>query len=163
MSDSYEHDFTLDLPDEAGTLLAGAKLGAVLERGLSIFLHGNLGAGKTTMVRGLLHRIGHHGKVKSPTYTLVEPYVVSGLELYHFDLYRFIDPEEWDSSGFREYFNAQTVCIVEWPEKAHGFLPMADIDIRIEPQGAGRRISMTGNSTSGKNCIDRVKQSWHAD
>ena len=156
-------DFTRDLADEAATLQLGAKLGAQLTRGLTIFLHGDLGAGKTTLVRGLLHGLGHEGKVKSPTYTLVEPYVVSGLELYHFDLYRFIDPEEWDASGFRDYFNAQTVCIVEWPEKAHGFLPEADIDIRIQPQNAGRRISMSGNSVAGQNCIARLQQSWHAD
>lgn len=151
-------DFTRDLADEAATLRLGASLAQVLERGLTIFLHGDLGAGKTTLVRGLLHGLGHDGKVKSPTYTLVEPYVVSGLELYHFDLYRFLDPEEWLASGFRDYFNAQTVCIVEWPEQADGFLPDADIDIRLQPHGSGRRVSMSASTPAGQRCLDRFER-----
>lgn len=161
MAYSYEQDFTRDLPDEAATLALGASLGRVLERGLIIYLHGELGAGKTTLVRGLLQGLGHAGKVKSPTYTLVEPYVVSGLELYHFDLYRFIDPEEWDASGFRDYFNTHTVCLVEWPEQAHGYLPAADIDIRLQPHGQGRRAVMTSATTAGKHCLERVTSIWH--
>lgn len=137
-------------------------MGKALERGLTLFLHGDLGAGKTTLVRGLLHDVGHTGKVKSPTYTLVEPYVVSGLELYHFDLYRFIDPEEWMASGFREYFNANTICLVEWPEKAGGFLPEPDIDIRLQVAGTGRRVAMTANTAAGNRCMESVKQGWHA-
>lgn len=151
-------DFTRDLADEAATLRLGADLAGAIERGLAIFLHGDLGAGKTTLVRGLLHGLGHQGKVKSPTYTLVEPYVVSGLELYHFDLYRFIDPEEWLASGFRDYFNAQTVCIVEWPEQAAGFLPDADLDIRLQPHGSGRRAFMTAATSAGKRCLERFEQ-----
>ena len=150
-------DFTRDLADEAATLQLGAQLGAQLTRGLTIFLHGNLGAGKTTLVRGLLHGLGHEGKVKSPTYTLVEPYVVSGLELYHFDLYRFLDPEEWLASGFRDYFNAQTVCIVEWPEQAAGYLPAADIDIRLQPHHAGRRAIMSAATPIGQSCLERLE------
>lgn len=152
------HDFTLDLSDAVATQALGAKLGEVLEPGLVLYLHGDLGAGKTTLVRGLLQHLGHAGKVKSPTYTLVEPYVVSGLELYHFDLYRFIDPEEWMASGFRDYFNRQTVCIVEWPEQAHGFLPEADIDIRLQWHGNGRRVVMTSATSTGKQCLERFQQ-----
>ncbi len=144
------------MADEAATLQLGAQVARVLERGLTIFLHGDLGAGKTTLVRGLLHGLGHEGKVKSPTYTLVEPYVVSGLELYHFDLYRFLDPEEWLASGFRDYFNAQTICIVEWPEQAAGYLPAADIDIRLQPQGTGRHAVMSAATPAGQSCLQRL-------
>ena len=148
------HDFTFELPDETATLALGARLAEAIEPGLVIYLHGDLGAGKTTLVRGLLHKLGHVGKVKSPTYTLVEPYVVSGLNLYHFDLYRFVDPEEWEASGFRDYFNAQSVCFVEWPERAGSLLPEPDLDIRLEPQEQGRRGVMTANNDAGKRSLE---------
>lgn len=153
-----KQDFTSILADEAATLAMGARLADALSSGITIYLHGDLGAGKTTLVRGLLHALGHDGKVKSPTYTLVEPYVVSGLHLYHFDLYRFIDPEEWEAAGFREYFNAQSICLVEWPEKAGDLLPEADIDIRLQVHGSGRQISMRANTDAGKQCLDRCAQ-----
>ena len=148
------HDFTFELPDETATLALGARLAEAIEPGLVIYLHGDLGAGKTTLVRGLLHKLGHVGKVKSPTYTLVEPYVVSGLNLYHFDLYRFVDPEEWEASGFRDYFNAQSVCFVEWPERAGSLLPEPDLDIRLEPQEQGRKGVMTANTDAGKRSLE---------
>ena len=150
----HRSDFTLHIPDEAATLALGARLANVICPGLVIYLHGDLGAGKTTLVRGLLHGLGHVGKVKSPTYTLVEPYVISGLPLYHFDLYRFVDPEEWEVSGFRDYFNAQSVCFVEWPEKARELLPQPDIDIRLEAQGQGRKGVMTANTDAGKRSLE---------
>ncbi len=158
-------DFTLALADEAATLALGAHLAQVLVPGINIYLHGNLGAGKTTLVRGLLHALGHQGKVKSPTYTLVEPYVLASddnaaLNLYHFDLYRFIDPEEWEAAGFRDYFNPQSICLVEWPEKAYGLLPAADLDIHIglslSPQTAGRQVSISANTASGKQCLAKL-------
>ena len=147
------NDITLNLADEAATLALGGILARRLKPGLAIYLHGNLGAGKTTLVRGLLNHLGHIGKVKSPTYTLVEPYVISGLNLYHFDLYRFIDQEEWDSAGFRDYFNAQSVCLIEWPEKAGDLLPDADIDIHLSTKNEGREATLTANSTAGKACL----------
>jgi tRNA threonylcarbamoyladenosine biosynthesis protein TsaE len=150
------HDFTFELSDEPATLSLGAHLSKSIRAGLVIYLRGDLGAGKTTLVRGLLQGLGHVGKVKSPTYTLVEPYVISGLNLYHFDLYRFVDPEEWEASGFRDYFNAQSVCFVEWPEKASGLLPEPDIDIRLEPQGLGRRGVMTANTDAGKRSLEAL-------
>jgi tRNA threonylcarbamoyladenosine biosynthesis protein TsaE len=147
-------NFTFELADETATLALGTRLARVMRPGLVIYLHGDLGAGKTTLVRGLLQGLGHVGKVKSPTYTLVEPYVISGLDLYHFDLYRFVDPEEWEASGFRDYFNAQSVCFVEWPEKASGLLPEPDIDIRLEPQEQGRKGVMTANTDAGKRSLE---------
>jgi len=147
-------DITLELENEAATLAAGACLADCIVAGLTIYLHGDLGAGKTTFVRGLLHRLGHVGKVKSPTYTLIEPYVVSGLQLYHFDLYRFIDPEEWDAAGFRDHFNPQSVCLVEWPERAEGLLPDADIDIHLSPYHQGRQATLSSNTDAGKQCLE---------
>lgn len=139
-------DFTLYLADEAATMTAGAKLATSVSAGLTIYLHGDLGAGKTTFVRGLLHGLGHQGKVKSPTYTLVEPYVISRFNIYHFDLYRFVDPEEWDAAGFRDYFNPQSLCLVEWPEKAGDLIPQADIDVTLTIEKNGRMLNIKANS-----------------
>ncbi|WP_252716981.1 tRNA (adenosine(37)-N6)-threonylcarbamoyltransferase complex ATPase subunit type 1 TsaE [Herbaspirillum sp. B65] len=111
----------LHLPDEAATARLGADLAQVLAPGLAIYLHGDLGAGKTALTRALLHAAGYQGRVKSPTYTLAEPYEVlfAGrmVTVIHFDLYRMSSPEEFLDAGFREHFNENTVCIVEWPEK----------------------------------------------
>lgn len=134
----------------------GARLAGVLRGGLTIWLQGNLGAGKTTLVRGLLRGLGYEGKVKSPTYTLVEPYVISGLYLYHFDLYRFVDPEEWEAAGFRDYFNEQSVCLVEWPDKAGDLLPPADIAIALTPSGSGRSAVLSAGTEMGKRCIEAL-------
>lgn len=149
-------DFTLYLADEAATLAAGAGLAGRLASGLTIYLHGDLGAGKTTFVRGLLHGLGHEGKVKSPTYTLVEPYVISRFNIYHFDLYRFIDPEEWDAAGFRDYFNPQSICLVEWPEKAGNLIPQADMDITLSAQGDGRMLNIRANSNLAQQCLAQL-------
>lgn len=146
----------LNLPDEAATLALGARLAGVLQGGLAIWLQGDLGAGKTTLVRGLLRGLGYEGKVKSPTYTLVEPYVISGLYLYHFDLYRFVDPEEWEAAGFRDYFNEQSVCLVEWPDKAGDLLPPADIEITLAPSGSGRSAVLSAGTELGKRCIEAL-------
>ncbi|OAJ72058.1 tRNA (N6-adenosine(37)-N6)-threonylcarbamoyltransferase complex ATPase TsaE [Methylobacillus sp. MM3] len=147
---------TLNLSDEAATMALGARLAEALHGGLAIWLQGNLGAGKTTLVRGLLRGLGYEGKVKSPTYTLVEPYVISGLYLYHFDLYRFVDPEEWEAAGFRDYFNAQSVCLIEWPEKAGDLLPPADMEIALEPSGAGRTATLTARTELGEKCLNAL-------
>jgi tRNA threonylcarbamoyladenosine biosynthesis protein TsaE len=149
-------DFTRYLPDEAATLAAGARFAEVLMSGLTIYLHGDLGAGKTTFVRGLLHGLGHAGKVKSPTYTLVEPYVISRFNIYHFDLYRFADPEEWDAAGFRDYFNPQTICLVEWPEKAGDLIPQADIDVSLSPENTGRALHIRANSNQAVACLEAM-------
>lgn len=149
-------DITLTLPDEAATIAAGQRLAQGLLPGISIWLQGDLGAGKTTLVRGVLRGLGFEGKVKSPTYTLVEPYVVSGLYLYHFDLYRFNDVEEWEASGFREYFNSNTVCLVEWPEKAEGLLPQPDLELTLAlPDSGGRRLNIKAHGAQGSACLER--------
>ena len=144
------------LPDEAATLAFGAALAQALKPGLVIFLWGDLGAGKTTLTRGVLRGWGYSGKVKSPTYTLVELYTVSSLYLYHFDFYRFVDPHEWEDAGFRDHFNAETVCFVEWPEKAGDLLPIPDLRIRIETQQNGRSLHVHAETEAGKQCLARL-------
>ena len=152
-------DITLALTDEQATLAEGARFANTLNAELTVYLHGDLGAGKTTLVRGLLHELGHHGKVKSPTYTLVEPYEVeinqNKVQVYHFDLYRFIDEEEWEAAGFRDYFNPHAICLIEWPEKAGNIIPQADIDVYIEVKGEGRTIRYIANSKIGKKCLEQ--------
>jgi tRNA threonylcarbamoyladenosine biosynthesis protein TsaE len=146
------------LPDEAATRALGARLAREIVPGLVLHLHGDLGSGKTTLARGLLRGLGYQGRVKSPTYSLVELYTVSKLDLYHFDLYRFKDPKEWRDAGFNEYFNDASVCLVEWPEKAAGLLPTADLDITLEFSGDGRDLSVRGGTECGKACLRRLMQ-----
>ena len=150
-------NFTLELADEAATLAFGAALSKALVPSLTIYLHGDLGAGKTTLVRGLLHALGHAGKVKSPTYTLVETYMLSHYNLHHFDLYRFNDDEEWEAAGFRDYFNEQSVCMIEWPEKAAHVLPVADINVSLSIQGAGRHATFEASTELGQQSLERMK------
>jgi len=144
------------LPDEAATLALGGRLGRALEAGLSIWLQGDLGAGKTTLTRGVLRELGFAGRVKSPTYTLVELYSLSRFNLYHFDLYRFTDQDEWEDAGFREYFNPASVCLVEWPDKAGGRLPQPDLLVRFAIPDAGRSVWIEGLTEAGKSCIARL-------
>ena len=162
-------NFTLDLADEAATLDFGAVLAKVMQPNLAVYLHGDLGAGKTTLVRGLLHAMGHVGKVKSPTYTLVEPYVIESnaiesnrrpsYHFYHFDLYRFNDEEEWEAAGFRDYFNAESICVIEWPEKAENVLPTPDLNITFKMKElgfddmVGRAVTVSAHSTLGQQCL----------
>ncbi|HET6265594.1 MAG TPA: tRNA (adenosine(37)-N6)-threonylcarbamoyltransferase complex ATPase subunit type 1 TsaE [Usitatibacter sp.] len=145
------------LPDEAATLALGAALAHDLEPGLAIHLRGELGAGKTTLVRGVLRALGHAGPVKSPTYTLVELYEVSRLHLHHFDFYRFHDPREWIDAGFRESFNGRNVSLVEWPERAGDLLPRPDVEITLAASGSGRSASLRASSPSGAAFLARVQ------
>lgn len=148
------------LHDEAGTAALGAALSRALAPGLTIYLHGDLGAGKTTLTRALLHATGYEGHVKSPTYTLAEPYAVQlggqPVEIVHFDLYRLASPEEFLDAGFREHFNGGTVCIIEWPEKAAGVLPAPDIKVLLSISGDGRDIELQGLSEQGCQCLERL-------
>ena len=128
-----------------------------LENGLVIHLHGNLGAGKTTLVRGLLRALGHEAKVKSPTYTLIEPYTLSRLNLYHFDFYRFATPEEYLEAGLDEYFDGSGVCVVEWPDKAEPFVAKPDVIASLSMDGSGRRLQVQALTETGRSCLTRTK------
>lgn len=147
--------FTIErhLPTEAGTLALGADLASVLEPGLVIDLRGDLGAGKTTLARGLLHALGWQGKVKSPTYTLVEVYSLFKFDLYHFDLYRFKNALEWEESGFGEYCHPGSVCLIEWPEKAAGIAPPADLRINLTERGDARDARIVALTARGEACL----------
>ncbi|NMM36677.1 MAG: tRNA (adenosine(37)-N6)-threonylcarbamoyltransferase complex ATPase subunit type 1 TsaE [Glaciimonas sp.] len=150
----------IHLHDEAGTVALGTSLARVLAPGLTIYLHGELGAGKTALTRALLHAAGYAGHVKSPTYTLAEPYTVSiegkVVHLIHFDLYRMQSPEEFLDAGFREAFNERNICIVEWPEKADTVLPPPDISVFLTVTGLGRDVELKALSDKGSQCLDRL-------
>lgn len=155
------HSFTTLLHEEAGTLALGTSLARALTPGLIIYLHGDLGAGKTTLTRAILHALGYPGHVKSPTYTLAEPYTVQigqqSVQVIHFDLYRMVSAEEFLDAGFREYFNHQTICIIEWPEKAASVLPSPDISVTLSLAGNGRHVELQGLSQQGVECLKRLK------
>jgi tRNA threonylcarbamoyladenosine biosynthesis protein TsaE len=170
-----------ELADETATDAFGARFAHALDAlrtpqsqpsdastpefpGLHVQLLGDLGAGKTSLVRAALRALGHTGRVRSPTYTLVEPYTVARpdsaggeLQLYHFDLYRFSDPAEWADAGFREYFAQGAVCLVEWPQRAGGLLGVPDLVFQLEPgpNGEGRVLTAYAYSASGKACLER--------
>lgn len=141
------------MPDEPATLRLGGALAASLGedglRGHVLHLSGDLGAGKTTLVRGLLRALGHAGRVRSPTYTLVEPYSLSRLNCYHFDFYRFKDQTEWLSSGFREHFNPDTFCVVEWPERAGALLSTPDLSVTLQYQQNARMALADARTPAG--------------
>lgn len=145
-----------ELPDEAATQFVGEKLAPALKPGMVVFLEGDLGVGKTTLSRALIRALGHVGPVKSPTYSLVEVYVISSLYLYHFDFYRFESPEEFLDAGFDEYFNDAALCLVEWPERAQGCLPPADLRLRLYHAGVGRVLEAVANSPKGQACLDAL-------
>lgn len=153
--------FTAHLHDETGTAALGAALARALVPGLAIHLHGDLGAGKTALTRAMLHAAGHVGNVKSPTYTLSEPYRIMlggrSVQLIHFDLYRMSSPEEFLDAGFREDFNTDNICIVEWPEKAEPVLPSPDLNVWLSVAGRGRDVELQALSDQGLLCLDRLK------
>ncbi len=155
--------FLLELPDEASTLALGADLGRALAPGLTIWLQGNLGAGKTTLTRGLLRELGFVGRVKSPTYTVVELYSFPRFNLYHFDLYRFAEPDEWEDAGFRDYFNPTSICLVEWPDKGGGLLPPPDVTVELDFRESGdvdgRSVRIEGFTEAGRACVARLTSS----
>jgi len=156
MNGSARGTRSIFLPDESATLELGRRLASVIEPGLYIALSGNIGTGKTTLTRGMLRGLGYPGNVKSPTYTLVELYNLSRIDLYHFDFYRFSNPQEWADAGFRDYFTPHSVCLVEWPERAQGLLPTPDIAVGLSEEDEARRARIGFETERGKRCLQQL-------
>lgn len=150
--------------NEAEMLQFGSRLASLFrealnqnaEAALVVYLNGELGAGKTTLTRSIVQSFGYVGNVKSPTYTLVEEYELSPYTLYHFDLYRLADPEELEFMGIRDYFRAQTICLLEWASRGKGMIPNADIVIQIDYADQGRKLSLLPQSPLGQQIIAKI-------
>ena len=154
-TDNLSH--TVFLSDHDATIALGVQLGRALSGGVTVYLEGCLGAGKTTLCRGILGAFGHSGAVKSPTYTLVEPYELDNATVYHFDLYRLGDPEELEYMGIRDYFTDNGICIIEWFERGEGILPKPDVLITLAPKNESRHATLTGVSSTGMQIIKSIK------
>jgi tRNA threonylcarbamoyladenosine biosynthesis protein TsaE len=141
---------------EKNTLDLGESISAHLTEGLLIFLKGDLGAGKTTLARGLISGLGYVGSVKSPTYSLIEQYEFDVFTLNHFDLYRFVSPNEWLSSGFQEYINSYEVTLIEWPEKSAEFLPKPDLEIELLYKNESRVACISSFNVKGHKCLENL-------
>lgn len=167
------HAYTESLNNEESTLAFGQRLAratfaepastAVAKSGSGhpslgalITLKGELGAGKTTLTRGILRGYGYEGAVKSPTYTLVEPYEFDQCHIYHFDLYRLADPDEFEFLGIEDYFQPDNLCIVEWPERAENFLPQADIELQLSGTGESRELEARPITIKGRQMVERL-------
>ncbi len=149
------------LADETDTIAMGTAISKVvkdhLKKGVVVFLNGDLGAGKTTLTRGFVRGMGHKGNVKSPTYTLVEPYELGDWNVYHFDLYRLSDPEELEYMGIRDYFEDNCCCFIEWPEKGGGLLAKADVTINIAYNAEQRNIDLIAQTDVGEALLKALE------
>ncbi len=146
----------MHIPDDKAMRAFGARLAALSPARLWIYLQGDLGAGKSTLARGFIQARGYQGPVKSPTYTLVEPYQATEGIIYHLDLYRLSHPEELEFIGIREFFSTDAICLVEWPDKGAGLLPEPDLRIHIDHLAQGRDVSIDALSDSGIDIINRL-------
>ena len=161
---------SLALPNADATSLFGQALAHAVQchldtvraHGLQLNLAGDLGAGKTSLVRAMLKALGVSGPVKSPTFALLEPYAISSLDFYHFDFYRFADPNEFGSSGFRDLFGPGRICAIEWPERAGPRLPTADLTIALSVDGDGRSARITATSQVGQACLTSALEEFQA-
>lgn len=152
--------YIFHLADEAATLALAALFAPHLRHGAVVYLQGDLGAGKTTFSRGLLQAMGHQGNVKSPTYTLVEPYIVADQQIFHFDLYRLRDPEELEFMGIRDYFTKGNLCLIEWPERGYGLLADADLDLRLQIDQKQSQLCVTANQPDAVLWLNAIKLAW---
>jgi tRNA threonylcarbamoyladenosine biosynthesis protein TsaE len=143
-------ELTLHLANEDAMMSFGSRIAQVTEGLGVIFLEGDLGAGKTTLSRGIIRGFGHVGAVKSPTFTLVEPYEIGTVRAFHFDLYRLVDPEELEYMGIRDYFDGSALCLIEWPQRGAGFLPKPDLTITIRPHAEGRSLTLSPRGSRGE-------------
>jgi len=148
--------FTKKLIDADQTVAFGRELSAACKQATCIYLHGDLGAGKTTLTRGFIQGLGHVGNVKSPTYTLVEPYELANWQVYHFDLYRLGDPEELEFMGIRDYFTESSHCLIEWPERGEGILPQPDIDLTLTYIEQQRVVELKANNELGNRVLNQL-------
>lgn len=151
-------DYSWFVADEAEMVAFGSALAKASSGGEVIFMIGDLGMGKTTLCRGVLRGMGHQGSVKSPTYTLVEPYDIDGHPVFHFDLYRLGDPEELEYLGIRDYFTDDALCLIEWPDKGAGVLPQADIELILQVEQRGRRLTLQIETEKGRHLADNLSK-----
>ena len=149
-------ELVLQLADETAMVAFGGQLARITQGHGVIFLEGDLGAGKTTLSRGIIRGLGHVGAVKSPTFTLVEPYEIGEIRAFHFDLYRLVDPEELEYMGIRDYFDDDALCLIEWPDKGAGFLPKPDLTITISPHNAGRSLKVSAQGPRGESWCEAL-------
>ena len=155
-------DYALALPDEDATLACAACVARACHQSMTIYLHGNLGAGKTTFVRGFLRALGVGGQVKSPTFTVVEPYELTGGMAYHFDLYRILDPQELELLGVRDYFAPDAFVFVEWPEHGGGVLPQADMEVHLNYAATARHLTLRAATDKGREVLKVLRDSRNA-
>lgn len=151
------------LPNEEATLRFGAVMATALESPALVFLEGDLGAGKTTLSRGLLRGLGHQGSVKSPTYTLVEPYELGATRVFHFDLYRVTDGGELAYLGLDDYFSTDALVLIEWPERGQGWLATPDWQLALSSLEEGRQISLTAHTDKGRDWLAAMPRTGTVD
>lgn len=146
-------DLSVQLQTEEQTMVLAQRLAKLLSGGMVVFLQGDLGAGKTTFCRGIIQALGHQGNVKSPTYTLVEPYELAQIQVYHFDLYRLHDAEELEFMGIRDYFTQQSLCLIEWPERGLGSLPAPDLTLALSLTAGQRTLLITAHNVRAQTIL----------